>query len=56
MINNLRTEDGIFLSKGSDVSMLTFSIQSDGEIFDDPLQLRSFPVFSDSRGQYSYLS
>jgi hypothetical protein len=30
MVDNLKTEDGIVLPKGSHISMLTFSIQTDG--------------------------
>ena len=42
MVSNLRTEDGILLPKGCDVSMLTFSIQSDGDLFEDPFKFDPF--------------
>jgi cytochrome P450 len=42
MVDKLKTEDGILLPKGSDVSMLTFSIQTDGELFDDPFNFDPF--------------
>ena len=42
MVNNLRTEDGILLPKGCDVSMLSFPIQSDGDLFDEPFKFDPF--------------
>jgi hypothetical protein len=52
MLNNLHTEDSHLFPKGSDVSMLTFSIQTKGNLFEDPfIQVRSFPLLSYLRGQ-----
>jgi cytochrome P450 len=42
MVSSLHTEDGILLPKSCDVSMLTFSIQSDGDLFEDPLKSDPF--------------
>jgi cytochrome P450 len=41
-VNGLRTEDGILLPKGSDVSILSFSVHNDSELFDDPFKFDPF--------------
>jgi cytochrome P450 len=42
MVNGLQTEDGILLPKGCDVSILSFSIHNDGDLFDDPFKFDPF--------------
>jgi cytochrome P450 len=42
MVSDLRLGDGIILPKACDISMLTFSIQSDGGLFEDPFKLDPF--------------
>lgn len=42
MISNLHTKDGIVLPKGCDVTMLTFSIQTDSDLFEDPFKFDPF--------------
>jgi cytochrome P450 len=42
MVDNIETEDDILLPKGSDVSILTLSVQTDGELFEDPFRFDPF--------------
>ncbi|KAE9370254.1 putative cytochrome P450 [Stipitochalara longipes BDJ] len=42
MVNNLKTEDGIVLPKGCDVSILSFSNQTDDDVFEFPYEFIPF--------------
>lgn len=52
MAENITTEDGFILPKGTDVSLIAFTLQTDAATFDDPLKFKPFR-FSDAREDHA---